>query len=47
MDELFNSAESRKKKEGMSYSDHELWFSGGTVTEGSSDTTASSLTAFV
>lgn len=47
MDKVLDSAESQKRMDGMSYSDHELWFLGGTVTEGGSDTTASSLTAFV
>ena len=47
MDKVLDSAESEKRMDGLKYSDHELWFLGGTVTEGGSDTTASVLTAFV
>lgn len=47
MDRVLDHAEGSQRAEGLSYSDHELWFMGGTVTEGGSDTTASILTAFV
>jgi cytochrome P450 family 619 len=47
MDKVLDVAESGKRKEGLTYSDHELAFMGGTVTEGGSDTTASVITAFV
>ena len=47
MDRVLDQAESEKKQDGLTYSDHELWFMGGTLTEGGSDTTASIVTAFV
>ena len=47
MDKVLDQVESEKEAPGMTYSDHELWFLGGTVTEGGSDTSASIITAFV
>ncbi|KAK4508806.1 hypothetical protein PRZ48_002545 [Zasmidium cellare] len=47
MDKVLDQADSEKRMDGLSYKDHELWFMGGTLTEGGSDTTASILTAFV
>jgi cytochrome P450 len=48
MDKVLDQVESEKAAvPGMTYSDHELWFLGGTLTEGSSDTSASIITAFV
>jgi hypothetical protein len=47
MDKVLDQVESEKEASGMTYSDHELWFLGGTVTEGGSDTSASIITAFV
>ena len=47
MDKVLDQVESEKAASGMTYSDHELWFLGGTVTEGGSDTSASIITAFV
>ena len=48
MDRILDQADGdAKKQDGLTYSDHELWFMGGTLTEGGSDTTASILTAFV
>ena len=48
MDKVLDQADGEaKKQEGLSYSDHELYFMGGTLTEGGSDTTASIMTAFV
>lgn len=47
MDKVLDSAEHEKRMDGLTYSDHELWFMGGTLTEGGSDTTASIVTAFV
>ncbi|GAB7330838.1 hypothetical protein MBLNU13_g02377t1 [Cladosporium sp. NU13] len=47
MDKVLDQVESEKAAAGMTYSDHELWFLGGTVTEGGSDTSASIITAFV
>ncbi|PPJ49559.1 hypothetical protein CBER1_01956 [Cercospora berteroae] len=47
MDSVLESAVSEKRLNGLSYKDHELWFIGGTMTEGGSDTTGSILTAFV
>lgn len=48
MDRILDQADGDGKKlEGLTYSDHELWFMGGTLTEGGSDTTASILTAFI
>ena len=47
MDKVLDQVESEKTAPGMTYSDHELWFLGGTVTEGGSDTSASIITAFV
>ena len=47
MDKVLDSAEGEKRMDGLTYSDHELWFMGGTLTEGGSDTTASIVTAFV
>ena len=47
MDRILDQVDGDAKKlEGLTYSDHELWFMGGTLTEGGSDTTASILTAF-
>ncbi|KAI3481799.1 hypothetical protein L1887_55569 [Cichorium endivia] len=47
MDKVLDQVESEKPSPGMTYSDHELWFLGGTLTEGGSDTSASIITAFV
>ncbi|KAK3674888.1 hypothetical protein LTR78_005232 [Recurvomyces mirabilis] len=48
MDKVLDAVEMKGKGfEGLTCSDHELWFMGGTLTEGGSDTTASILTAFV
>jgi cytochrome P450 len=47
MDKVLDQVESEKEAPGMTCSDHELWFLGGTVTEGGSDTSASIITAFV
>lgn len=47
MDKILDQVESEKPSPGMTYSDHELWFLGGTLTEGGSDTSASIITAFV
>jgi len=47
MDRALDQAESEKHADGLTYSDHELYFMGGTLTEGGSDTTASIITAFV
>jgi cytochrome P450 len=47
MDKVLDQVESEKSAPGMTYSDHELWFLGGTMTEGGSDTSASIVTAFV
>jgi cytochrome P450 len=47
MDKVLDQVESEKSAPGMTYSDHELWFLGGTMTEGGSDTSASIITAFV
>ncbi|KAK4636492.1 Cytochrome P450 monooxygenase patH [Fulvia fulva] len=47
MDKVLESADSEKRMDGLTYSDHELWFMGGTLTEGGSDTTASIVTAFM
>ncbi|KAK3616594.1 hypothetical protein LTR56_025864 [Elasticomyces elasticus] len=47
MDKVLDQAESEKRMDGLSYSDHELWFMGGTLTEGGSDTSASIILAFV
>jgi cytochrome P450 len=48
MDKVLDQVESEKAAApGMTYSDHELWFLGGTLTEGGSDTSASIITAFV
>jgi cytochrome P450 len=47
MDKVLDQVESEKAAPGMTYSDHELWFLGGTLTEGGSDTSASIITAFV
>ena len=48
MDKVLDQAEdSAKKQEGLTYNDHEMWFMGGTLTEGGSDTSASIITAFV
>lgn len=47
MDKVLDQASSEKRMEGLTYSDHELWFMGGTLTEGGSDTSASIITAFV
>ena len=48
MDKVLDQAEGHTKQEsGLSYNDHELWFMGGTLTEGGSDTSASIITAFV
>lgn len=48
MDRILDQADGDAKKlDGLTYSDHELWFMGGTMTEGGSDTTASIVTAFV
>lgn len=48
MDKVLDQAEGQAKQEnGLSYNDHELWFMGGTLTEGGSDTSASIITAFV
>jgi cytochrome P450 len=47
MDKVLDQVESEKVAPGMTYSEHELWFLGGTMTEGGSDTSASIITAFV
>ena len=48
MDKVLDQVESEKAAvPGMTYSDHELWFLGGTLTEGGSDTSASIITALV
>ena len=48
MDKVLDQADGdAKKQDGLTYSDHELWFMGGTLTEGGSDTSASIITAFV
>ncbi|KAK1808405.1 hypothetical protein LTR12_017238 [Friedmanniomyces endolithicus] len=47
MDKVLDQAESEKRMDGLSYSNHELWFMGGTLTEGGSDTSASIILAFV
>lgn len=47
MDRVLDQVENEKAAPGMTYSDHELWFLGGTLTEGGSDTSASIITAFV
>ncbi|KAI6793582.1 putative cytochrome P450 [Hortaea werneckii] len=47
MDKVLDSAENEKRPEGLTFSDHELYFMGGTATEGGSDTSASIITAFV
>ena len=48
MDKVLDQAEGQLKQEsGLSYNEHELWFMGGTLTEGGSDTSASIITAFV
>ncbi|KAK5126661.1 hypothetical protein LTR85_009595 [Meristemomyces frigidus] len=47
MDKVLDQAESEKRMENLTYNDHELWFMGGTLTEGGSDTSASIITAFV
>ena len=48
MDKVLDQAEGQSKQEnGLTYSNHELWFMGGTLTEGGSDTSASIITAFV
>ncbi|KAK3702421.1 hypothetical protein LTR37_014887 [Vermiconidia calcicola] len=48
MDKVLDQAEGEaKKQDGLTYNDHELWFMGGTLTEGGSDTSASIITAFV
>jgi cytochrome P450 family 619 len=47
MDKVLDQADSEKRADGLTYSDHELWFMGGTLTEGGSDTSASIITAFV
>ena len=48
MDKVLDQAEGQSKQEsGLSYNNHELWFMGGTLTEGGSDTSASIITAFV
>ncbi|CAK4033461.1 O-methylsterigmatocystin oxidoreductase [Lecanosticta acicola] len=47
MDRILDQADSENRLDGLTHSDHELWFIGGSITEGGSDTTASMLTAFV
>ncbi|KAI7323021.1 putative cytochrome P450 [Hortaea werneckii] len=47
MDKVLDAAASEKRPEGLTCSDHELYFMGGTATEGGSDTSASIITAFV
>ncbi|KAI6955817.1 hypothetical protein KC332_g18351 [Hortaea werneckii] len=47
MDKVLDTAENEKRPEGLTFSDHELYFMGGTATEGGSDTSASIITAFV
>ena len=47
MDRVLDSSESEKRPEGLTFSDHELYFMGGTATEGGSDTSASIITSFV
>lgn len=47
MDKVLDNAASEKRPEGLTFSDHELYFMGGTATEGGSDTSASIITAFV
>ncbi|KAI7658152.1 putative cytochrome P450 [Hortaea werneckii] len=47
MDKVLDAAASEKRPEGLTFSDHELYFMGGTATEGGSDTSASIITAFV
>ena len=48
MDKVLDQAEGQaKQQDGLSYNDHELWFMGGTVTEGGSDTSASIITVSV
>ncbi|KAI7285110.1 cytochrome P450 [Hortaea werneckii] len=47
MDKVLDTAENEKRPEGLTFSDHELYFMGGTTTEGGSDTSASIITAFV
>ena len=48
MDRLLDQADGEaKKQDGLTYNDHEMWFMGGTLTEGGSDTSASIITAFV
>ena len=48
MDKVLDQAEGEaKKQDGIRYQNHDLWFMGGTLTEGGSDTSASIITAFV
>ncbi|KAI7240025.1 putative cytochrome P450 [Hortaea werneckii] len=47
MDKVLDTAASEKRPEGLTFTDHELYFMGGTATEGGSDTSASIITAFV
>lgn len=48
MDRVLEQADGESKKmDGLTYSDHELWFMGGTLTEGGSDTSASIILAFI
>lgn len=48
MDKVLDQADGEAKKQpGLTYSDHEMWFMGGTLTEGGSDTSASIILAFV
>ncbi|KAK3074008.1 hypothetical protein LTR53_003904 [Teratosphaeriaceae sp. CCFEE 6253] len=47
MDRVLDDADAAKPTSGLSYTDHELYFMGGTLTEGGSDTSASIILAFV
>jgi len=47
MDTVLDQAEGEKRMDGLTYSDHELWFMGGTLSEVGSDTTAAVITIFV
>ncbi|OQN96160.1 hypothetical protein B0A48_18075 [Cryoendolithus antarcticus] len=47
MGQVLDQVESEKPPPGLETSNHALWFLGGTLTEGGSDTSASILTAFV
>ena len=47
VDKLLDQADSEKRMDGLTYSERELYFMGGTLTEGGSDTSSSIILAFV